>query len=252
MDQVRDYLHGAFTQVDGWCIPQLWQAIQPLHEVQERNGISGPVAEIGVYHGKFFIGLMKTKSTARNFAIDVFAMQRFNLDGAGEGNLEKVRSNISMSGSSLEDVHFVEADSMALTSDDVRRIREESQGGFSMFSVDGCHDVEHTINDTEIAMQLTMPGGIIFVDDYYNANWPGVQEGIAKMYLTGAPRFVPLIATCNKLILCHLSYHGEYLSYLAKHMRDYFPDTRIKPVRRFGYDTLTAIPDLANGKYVTD
>jgi len=246
---VHAYLKDRFAQVDGWCVPQLWQSIQPIDEIQRRNGINGPIAEIGVYHGKFFIGLLKTKQQANNYAIDVFSMQRFNLDGAGVGDQDKLKANIALSGSSVEDVHFLEADSMALTKSDQQRIWEAS-GGFTMFSIDGCHTVEHTINDVRIAMELTRPGGVIFVDDYYNASWPGVQEGICKLYLTDSPRFVPLVATCNKLILCHISYHAEFLSYVRDFFKANFDGTRVKPVKRFGYDTLTIVPNLQTGDFL--
>jgi len=249
LQEVHDYLNGRFEQVEGWCVPQLWQSIQPIDEIQRRNGIGGPIAEIGVYQGKFFIGLLKTKQQSNNYAIDVFSMQRFNLDGAGAGNQEALKANIALSGSSVEDVHFLEADSMALTSSDLQEIRATT-GGFSMFSVDGCHTVEHTINDVRIAMELTRPGGVIFVDDYYNASWPGVQEGICKLYLTDSPRFVPLIATCNKLILCHISYHAEFLLHAKEFFKTNFDGTRVKPVKRFGYDTLTIAPNLQTGAFL--
>lgn len=247
MEEVRTYLEGKFAEVQGWCIPQLWQSIQPIDEIQRKNGIEGPICEIGVYHGKFFIGLMKTKQAANNVAIDVFSMQRFNLDGAGVGNLKIFRENITASGASVEDVHFLERDSMAIDRRDIEAIRDLSGGGFSMFSVDGCHTLVHTINDTRIAMELTRPGGVIFIDDYYNPNWPGVQEGICKLYLTETPRWAPLVASCNKLILCHISYHAEYLKYLTEFIQANFPDTRTRPVARFGYDNLTALPDVQKG-----
>lgn len=251
MQSVYDYLSGPFAHVDGWCIPQLWQSIQPISEVQDKNGINGPIAEIGVYHGKFFIGLMKTKGQEDNYALDVFSMQQFNLDGAGAGNLAKFQANIVAAGGSLDHVHSMEVDSMAVTRADLAAINAAT-GGFSMFSVDGCHTVEHTINDTRIAMELTRPGGVIFVDDYYNANWPGVQEGIAKLYHTDSPRFVPLVATCNKLILCHISHHAEHLAYVEQFVRGNFPTTRVKKVRRFGYDGLTVAPNYQNGPYLAN
>lgn len=251
LDELRVYLDGRFAEVQGWCIPQLWQSIQPIDEIQRNNGIDGPIAEIGVFHGKFFIGLMKTKCARPNFAIDIFSMQRFNLDGAGAGNLDIFRANLEASGADAGDVRFLERDSMTLERRDIEEIREES-GGFSMFSVDGCHTAQHTINDTRLAMELTVPGGVIFIDDYYNAQWPGVQEGIAKLFLTDAPRFVPLVASCNKLILCHISYHGEYLKHVTAFFKEQFAATRIKRVPRFGYDSLTALPNMQSGPHLAD
>ncbi len=247
MEELRAYLEGPFKKVEGWCIAHLWQAIEPLRSAMKGWGPDAPVAEIGVFHGKFFIGLVKTmQAAASNTAIDVFDLQQFNLDKAGEGDLARFHANLAMCGVPSEAVTAVRADSMSLARYQVEDIRRSS-GGYSMFSVDGCHLVEHTINDIHIAMELTLPHGIIFVDDYYNANWPGVQEGVAKLYLTESPRFVPLLFTCNKLFLCNISHHGRYLRAVTEHVRQHHPTTRIKSVRRFGYDTLTLTPNLLEG-----
>lgn len=246
---VAEYLEGGFKAVEGWCIPQLWQVIQPLREAVIAEGGMGPIAEIGVYHGKFFIGLVKTMDApAANYAIDVFDLQQFNLDGAGKGNLEKFRENLKANGVEESRVQIFRTDSMWLNRGDIDRIRVNS-GGFSMFSVDGCHMVEHTINDILFAQEVTLPQGIIFVDDYYNANWPGVQEGVAKLFQSHAPRFVPLVYTCNKLMLCNLSYHKEYLGILADFIRKHFPETKTKRVRRFGYDCINVLPSMHEAIY---
>jgi hypothetical protein len=246
-DDIDAYLSGPFHAVDGWCSAFLWQAIEPLRQAMAANGPDGPVAEIGVFHGKFFIGLVKTMGAERgNTAIDVFDMQRFNLDGAGKGNLARLQANLASSGVDEAAIDIVRADSMALTREEIAELRRKS-GGFSLFSVDGCHLAAHTVNDIRIAMELTLPHGIIFVDDYYNPSWPGVQEGVAKLYLTDYPRFVPLLFTSNKLFLCHISFHSEYLAAVASFVKSNHPTTRVKPVRRFGYETLTLLPDFTKG-----
>jgi hypothetical protein len=91
---------------------------------------------------------------------------------------------------------------------------------------------------------------MIYIDDYYNASWPGVQEGVAKYYLSQAARFVPLLFTCNKLFLCNLSYHACYLEKVRSFLHANFPETAVKPVRRFGFDTLTVIPNMQSGRFM--
>lgn len=250
MENVDKYLRGTFQTTEGWCIPQLWQTIQPLYQCVQAAGGDGPVAEIGVYHGKFFIGLVKTVGEMKpNYAIDVFDLQQHNLDGAGKGNLEKFKVNLGNAEVALDQVEFLKTDSMWLNHIDIQGIRVRS-GGFSMFSVDGCHLAEHTLNDMEIASQLVKPQGLIFVDDYYNSDWPGVQEGVAKHFLMQNSRFVPLAYTCNKLILCNLSFHQTYLIALSSFVEANFPDTRIKKVKRFGYDTVNVHPNFRSGANV--
>lgn len=249
---LRRYLENDFANIQGWCIPQLWQVIEPLDAIQRELGVRAPIAEIGVYHGKFFIGLLKTKNVDRgNFAIDVFDMQRFNLDGAGAGDLAIFKQNLDLCNVAESEVTFHRADSTTLRAPELAAIREKCGGGFSMFSVDGCHLAEHTINDVKIAMDLTIPEGIIMVDDYYNANWPGVQEGVCKLFLTSSPMFIPLAYSCNKLFLCHFGYHQQYFKKVLEHVKSNFPTSRCKIVKRFGYDTISVMPDLNKAEYIT-
>ena len=176
LEDLNAYLSKGIHAVNGWCIPQLWQTIWPLY----REIGDGPVAEIGLYEGKFFIGLCKTFGTRpenRAAAIDVFDMQQFNLDGAGVGKMDVVKRNLATHGIDEGVVEFVQADSLALTHRDADRLVTEI-GQFNFFSVDGCHEVVHTVNDIEFAMSVTANHGIIAVDDYTNPNWPGVQEAL--------------------------------------------------------------------------
>lgn len=248
--ELAKYLNGPFDAVQGWCSPFLWQAIEPLANAMIAGGDPAPVAEIGVHHGKFFIGLAKTMSSKRkHYAFDVFEDQNLNLDRSGSGSREIFESNLAANRIAPRAVEIVKADSMTVDAATIARVRAQS-GGFSFFSVDGCHMAEHTINDIQIAMQLTLPNGIVFVDDYTNQSWPGVQEGVAKLYLMSAPRFVPLIFLEGKLLLCHISHHAKYRKLLAAHFKTHHPDARVKAVTRFGYDSLTAVPSHKTRKFL--
>jgi len=241
LHDVNGYLSKGIHDVKGWCIPQLWQTLWPLY----REIGDGPVAEIGVFEGKFFIGLCKTfgvSETNRAAAIDVYDMQQFNLDGAGVGKLDVVKSNLVSHGIADGAVEFVQADSLALTQRDADRL-VSSIGPFNFFSVDGCHEVVHTVNDIEFAMSVTANHGIIAVDDYTNPNWPGVQEAIARMYLMRDFPFIPLVVTCNKLLLASYSYQARYLAKIETYVKTSHPETRMKRVCRFGYETLTVQPN---------
>ena len=239
---VNAYLSTGIHTVNGWCIPQLWQTLWPLY----REIGDGPVVEIGLFEGKFFIGLCKTFGVSgqnRAAAIDVFDMQQFNLDGAGVGKMDVVKRNLTSHRVPADAVEFVQADSLALTQRDADRLVSEI-GQFHFFSVDGCHEVVHTVNDIEFAMSVTANHGIIAVDDYTNPNWPGVHEAVARMYLSRDFRFIPLAVTCNKLLLASYSYHSAYLRAIEGYLRVAHPDTRMKKVKRFGFDTLTVQPNL--------
>ncbi|MBF9045967.1 hypothetical protein LSUCC0031_02445 [Rhodobacterales bacterium LSUCC0031] len=240
LSDVNTYLSEGIHTVKGWCLPHLWQTLWPLY----REIGDGPVAEIGLFEGKFFIGLCKTFGTSeknRAAAIDVFDMQQFNLDGAGVGKMDVVKRNLGVHGIAEDAVEFVQADSLALTHRDADRLVREI-GQFHFFSVDGCHEVVHTAKDIEFAMSVTANHGLIAVDDYTNPDWPGVQEAVARMYMLRDFNFIPLAVTCNKLLLCSYSFHSDRLAAIEEYVSSHYPTTRIKKVKRFGFQTLTLHP----------
>jgi hypothetical protein len=249
METLLGYLNGPFQKINGWCSPNIWQVIWPIVYFQESIGIKNPVGEIGVFHGKFFIGLMLTKGVNCNYAIDVFDMQEFNLDGAGVGDLETFKANLTECGIAASSVEIIRTDSTSLTYSDIIDIRRKSKG-FSLFSVDGCHLPAHTINDIRVAIALTVSQGLIFVDDYTNPHWPGVQEGVAKLFLNECPTFIPLAFAHNKLVLCHLSYHGKFINILIESLKK--ESITYKLVKRFGYDSVSVNLDAANHNFLPD
>lgn len=245
-DALRAYLRGPFQDVAGWCSPWLWQVVAPLAARQAAWGLRGPVAEIGVFHGKFFIGLTLLKGAARgNHAIDVFDMQAFNLDRAGSGDLPALEANLARCGVPPEAVTILRADSMTLTDQQILAMQAQT-GGFSFFSVDGCHLAAHTMNDLTVAMRVTAPQGIIFVDDFTNQDWPGVQEGVARLFLHASPRFVPLAVVQNKLLLCHLSWHAAWLDWLRAALPQQ-SGLSLKEVAMFGHPCLSIRTDHSRG-----
>ncbi len=241
---LNEYLEN-IEQVEGWCTPELWNCIEPIDLYQRVNNISGPIAEIGVYHGKFFIGLALTKlNESGHCAFDVFDQQEFNLDKAGVGSLDIFKRNLKKY--NINDFEAITVDSLRITDD----LLDKYKNTFSLFSVDGCHKKEHTIKDFQTAMKMVNKDGVIFIDDYYNPNWPEVQEGITKYYLHNTPDFVPFLYTCNKLFLCSLSRHNGYLTAVHDFLTKQYKSSRVKVVNRFGYKTLTVLPNRREKKYL--
>lgn len=240
IDAINEYLEKDIHTVDGWCDASLWDVIFPISRLIG----PGSVAEIGVFEGKFFTGLAKTFGTSpenKACAIDVFDLQEFNLDNAGEGKLRVFQDNLDRLNVGSENVDILKADSLTLGPEDVARLRTD-YGGFKFFSIDGCHEMAHTRNDIEFAMATIAPDGIIAVDDFLNPHWPGVGEAVAKMYLMRDYSFVPMAYTKDKLFLCSYSYHKKYLDAIFAYVRNKRTDTRMKIVTRFGYRSLSLIP----------
>ena len=250
--KVAEYLSGQFQQIRGHSNPYIWNSLQPLHEWQEFQDIKGPIGEIGVMLGKFFVALALAKDAyPPHFAFDVFDQTQFNLGGGPRGNLDIFKENLKTASLGEKEVEIRRVDSMSITARDIEQVRDATGGGFSIFSVDGCHRAEHTINDVQIAIELTKPGGLILLDDYYNQDWPGVQEGAARLYLNAMPRFIPIAFSCNKLLLAHIGYAEAMLEHLKNELPGRFPGLRINEVPRYGYPTLNIYPDTKSGRFLS-
>lgn len=248
------YLTQQYQGVQGWCWEYNWQPIQFLAQRQAQlSPCIRPIAEIGVFHGKFFIGLalLKQGSKFTHTAIDVFDLQEFSLAGDGsrirvpretsDKLLDKFKQNISSSGIDMDAVCIIKADSTNLNAREIEGAAQ-SFSKYSFFSVDGCHEFTHAYSDLSLAMELTDHSGVIFVDDYMHAHWPGVHEAVAKLMYCGAPRFVPLYYVHNKLAMCHVNLQQDYLGGLQKFLTERHPATKLRPVTRYGWPTLTIEP----------
>jgi hypothetical protein len=211
-EETHQFPFSEWNTMDGWCVPQILEVLQPLDAFQRKAQKQiGPVAEIGVYHGKFFVLLawLKRGSAQKHLAIDVFDMQEFNLDGAGVGNFEVFTESLNTF-QLTNQVNIEASDSLHIDN----AVLQLNAGKFDFFSIDGCHTKLHTINDIRVAEKMLSTLGVLFVDDYTNSSWPGVKDGVVA-YLTGNHgNLVPLAVTSNKLLMCSASMHKIYFDFL--------------------------------------
>jgi len=236
------FIENGFDQVEGWVDQTLWEPLGFFDLLQREHGVGGGVGEIGVHHGRLLLGMQALKAPEDGaLAIDVFGHQELNIDNSGKGSRTAFENNVTTYSVAPEKVDIIEGDSLMLRAYDIDRIRER-HGRFSIFDVDGGHTAEHVIHDLKVAMELTAPGGIILVDDYINPWWPGVHEGVVKLYTNESPTFFPLFYGMNKLILTDMSHHAMYLEKTVSYFSS-FPQARTKRTPRLGWDALTvALP----------
>jgi hypothetical protein len=237
MSSLEKYWRSGFNEVQGWVNPNLLECMTLLGDLQHTHKITGNVAEIGVYHGRFLIALSHM-GASKAVCIDVFDDQSKNLDGAGEGDLSTLKQNISRYGSRDTSYEFIKVDSIALTATDKLKIMT-NLGPFKLFSVDGCHTLEHTHADLLTAQEMLCPGGVVILDDYMQPHWPGVTEAVHLLYQRGVPRIRPFLYSSHKLFFCGVGWHSEFIR--AAHERSWGGrDARVVPM--FGSPVLTIYP----------
>lgn len=239
MFDLESYWRDEFPSVEGWVDNRLFPFVQVLGQTQETAGIKGNVAEIGVFQGKFLIALAHLAAEGDKITgIDVFDDQERNIDGAGAGSRDLVLANIARFGPRGLDYELIKADSLALSLADKADLQRK-RGPFRLFSVDGCHTMEHTHQDLVTAQESLAAGGVVILDDYMQPHWPGVTEAVSAFYSRSVPRIKPFLYTCHKLFFVGYGWHD----YFFRAFQDNFgsrPESKV--CKFFGSDALVCYP----------
>ncbi|MCV7219386.1 class I SAM-dependent methyltransferase [Mycolicibacterium elephantis] len=192
--------------VTGFLQPEVLLLLDVLNSAQRAKQVSGAVAEIGVHHGRLFIGLrLLQRPGEKAVAIDIFGDQELNVDGSGHGDLQKFLSNVNL-WSSMDDVVIHQGDSTKLLPE---RLRELAGGDIRLFSVDGGHTAEIVFSDMKLAEATLADGGIVIADDVFNQQWPGVAVGTLR-YLEQGAKLVPFLIGFNKVFFAQPDYCRLY------------------------------------------
>jgi hypothetical protein len=219
---LRRYLKHGHKFVDGWMLPAAAKMIATLSAVQEAEGISGNVAEIGVHHGKLFILLyLLTRGDERAVAIDLFADSSRNIDESGAGDLGKLRANLARhADATMRRLVVYQGDSVNL---DGATLKNLARGAYRLISIDGGHTAEITAHDLATAEESLAPGGVIILDDCFNEMWPGVSEGVYRYF--HEPRgILPFATGGNKVLFCApnaIPFYVDSLRAIASRTREH-------------------------------
>jgi Methyltransferase domain len=205
--------------VTGFSHPEILLVLDVLNAAQRAKQVCGAVAEIGVHHGKLFIGLSLLQPPGdKSVAIDIFGDQELNIDNSGRGDFERFENNVKV-WSSMDDVVVHQGDSTKL---EPAKLRELAGGDIRLFSVDGGHTNEIVFSDMRLAEATLAGGGIVIADDVFNEYWPGVATGTLRYLLNGA-KLAPFLIGFNKVFFTHAEYsefyRGEVNAALAGKLR---------------------------------
>jgi len=193
------YLGGGHHRIQGWLYDADAQLIEAIGAIQSANGFSGSVGEIGVHHGRLFILLYLMLHDGENaFCVDVFENQQLNVDLSGAGNREIFISNVILFAAGAADISIITSDSQLVSSTNIT----DEIGPVRLFSIDGAHTMQATHSDLGLAVDSLADSGVIIVDDCFNADWPGVSDGL-HTFFSQRPRELAVFAIgYNKVFLC--------------------------------------------------
>lgn len=199
MTSILEYAETLHADVEGWLGAGALglTTIFSLH--QHARGISGAVGEIGVHHGKYFIGLALLRQRRESaVAIDLFEDQHLNVDWSGRGDREVFMGHLKRLEIPIEGLVIHKANSLDLTPQELLKLSDGQ--GYRLFSIDGGHQANIVLHDLRLVEAALAPDGIVILDDFYNPDWPGVNEALFRYLPQGQLR--PVAYGDNKLFLC--------------------------------------------------
>lgn len=156
----------------------------------------GHVLEIGVAQGLSLIAVGALRGAkGRVVAVDTFGRDQRDVvrSGGMSGDEQKLRTNLARHLGAGFELQVIAGDSQSLHA-------AHLGDGFSFCHIDGGHSAEETHHDIALAAEISLPGGLVAVDDHFNPSFPGVSEGSIR-FLTERPgTLVPLAIGANKIL----------------------------------------------------
>ena len=129
--------------------------------------------------------------------MDLFESQYENADGSGHADRRLLQTNLVKYGCDLSRIKVNTVNSLTLTAS---RITAECESKVRIFSVDGGHSAASTFSDLNVATDTLCEGGLILLDDFFNADWPGVAEGACRYLDHRRGSLFPVAIVGNKFI----------------------------------------------------
>lgn len=210
-DSLSIYRNFGNRLVKGWMEPEVLTMLTTIDAIQRADGVTGSVAEIGVHHGKLFIGLsLLQRGEATSLAIDIFGDQDLNVDGSGKGDYDVFRKNVSR-WSSTDRVAVHQGDSTQLSAEQLLKL---AGAPVRIFSVDGGHTEEIVASDMRLAEETLADGGVVVGDDVFNFEWPGVAVGTLR-YLDAGGALAPFAIGFNKVLFSRPEHCDRYRNAVA-------------------------------------
>ncbi len=178
----------------GWFEQDAALMFMAYNQLIADQGLTGNTLEIGVYHGKSAIAVASLRDESGTFtAIDLFdGLQSRDGSSSEVGMKGAFLSNMAASFPTLEWARIIAAPSATVSAD--------ALGPHTFCHIDGLHTAEGTYADLCLCADVTVPGGLVAIDDYFNQQFPGVCEGALSFEQRHPGVLTPIAVGFNKVL----------------------------------------------------
>lgn len=208
---IRKFIFRDLQTVEGYIDPPDALVFLALLQAQNVHGLSGGVAEIGVFYGRSYFLFRKVCGETENIlAIDLFDIE------------QKPDNAVTQYGRFIEngDRLHLPVDQDLVISGDSTQIRPDEIigkiGRTRFFSIDGGHMLHHVTADSLLALETLAPHGIIAFDDTFNPAWPEVTVGVTDFLRQRQDELATFCMTKYKTYVCRKEFHDFYCRIIEK------------------------------------
>jgi len=215
---VDAYLDAGYATVPGMSSRFAAAVCAGLMRIQGELGVSGPVAEIGAFEGRFFIALAHALADGEiALGIDLF-------DWPNPEVIDRFAANCGKHGVPKERRIIWKADSRTMQPAELLAKLDGRPVRF--FHVDGEHSRTALAQDLELATAVLAPEGVIVLDDMLHPGYPTLMVAVQE-YLVRHPEMCVLciidretIVAATKFVLCRQDWFKRYEEKLLAAYKD--------------------------------
>ena len=212
------YLETGYASVVGMSSRFAAAISARLLRLQTEMGITGPIAEIGTFEGRFFIALAHALEPGEQaLGIDLFDWPNPEVQDRFEANCRK-------HGITPDRKITWKTDSRSMQPADI--IAKVGGSKLRFFHIDGEHSRDALSKDLDRATAVMAPEGIIVLDDMLHPGYPTLMVAV-QSWLERNPDWCPLaiidretIVAATKFVLCRKDMFKRY----EDRMLDVFKD----------------------------
>src|SRR5690554_1013404 len=180
------------NDIGGWLSRHEASIFVLVDEVQKAHGITGYLADLGVWHGRGAILLQHLRRPGEQvYAIDIFDLRKpthshFNDPAIFLANVGKYGPD--------KNVNLVKIDT---STHPEALMQSVPVSGCRLFHVDGGHEYRSVRHDMEFAASALSDGGVMVCDDVLAKKFPGVTQALIETLLAH-PGLAPFAISTKK------------------------------------------------------